>query len=141
MIAAAVEIPEPAHASQSVDLSESSVRYLVIPEVARIEDSGLGIRDQRAAIKDQRLGALAGWARAESRRRDAAHEGDDLRALLRALAVPMGVVAVGYGRGCRIRRVRVPAAREPQESEAVGAVILSRSALAEQRNRREQPGA
>ena len=90
-------------------------------------------------MRDSRLGALATWVRAENRGRDAAQESDDVRGLLNSLAVPAAVVAVGYGRGCRIRRVRVPAAREPHESEAVGAVILSKRVLAEQRGRREQP--
>jgi CheY-like chemotaxis protein len=103
------------------------------------KDSGLGIRDKGLAIRDSRLGALATWVRAENRGRGAAQEGDDVRGLLNSLAVPTAVVAVGYGRGCRIRRVRVPAAREPHESEAVGAVILSKRVLAEQRGRREQP--
>ena len=98
-----------------------------------IKDSGLGIRDQRSGIKDSRLGALASWARSENQTRDAGYGDDDLRGLLTGLAVPSAVVAVGYGRGCRIRRVRVPAAREPKEAEAVGAVIISKRALAEQR--------
>jgi hypothetical protein len=114
------------------------------PVRAKIKDSGLGIRDRGFAdkgsgIRDSRLGALATWVRAENRGRGAAQEGDDVRGLLNSLAVPAAVVAVGYGRGCRIRRVRVPAAREPHESEAVGAVILSKRVLAEQRGRREQP--
>lgn len=108
-------------------------------------DAGVVIRDERSGMRDSRparFGALASWARSENGgRRDAAHDSDDLRGLLTGLAVPSGVVAVGYGRGCRIRRVRVPAAREPQEAEAVGAVILSRRVLAEQRDRRDQPRA
>ena len=106
---------------------------------ANIKDSGLGIRDKGSAMRNSRLGALATWVRAENRGRDAAQASDDVRGLLNSLAVPSAVVAVGYGRGCRIRRVRVPAAREPHESEAVGAVILSKRALAEQRGRRDQP--
>jgi hypothetical protein len=97
------------------------------------KDAELGIRGQRSRIKDQRLGALASWARSENQARDAAYGDDDLRGLLTGLAVPSSVVAVGYGRGCRIRRVRVPAAREPKEAESVGAVIISKRALAEQR--------
>ena len=85
-------------------------------------------------MRDRKLGALASWARSEDRGRHAAPGSDDLRALLTGLAVPSAVVSVGYGRGCRIRRVRVPAAREPQETEAVGAVIISRRLLAEQRD-------
>jgi len=104
---------------------------------SKMKDSGLGIRDQRAAIRDPRLGALASWVRSENNGRDVVKDGDEVRGLLTSLAVPAAVVAVGYGRGCRIRRVRVPAAREPHESEAVGAVILSKRALAERRERRE----
>ena len=103
---------------------------------ARHRDSGLGIREQRAAMRDRKLGALASWARSDDRGRETAPNSDDLRGLLTGLAVPSAVVSVGYGRGCRIRRVRVPAARESQETEAVGAVILSKRLLAEQR---EQP--
>ena len=97
------------------------------------KDSGLGIREQRAAMRDRKLGALASWARSDGRGRETPANSDDLRGLLTGLAVPSAVVSVGYGRGCRIRRVRVPAARESQETEAVGAVILSKRALAEQR--------
>jgi CheY-like chemotaxis protein len=104
----------------------------------RIPDAGFTIRDQRSGIRDRKLGSLAGWARSEERGRETAHASDDLRALLTGLAVPSAVVSVGYGRGCRIRRVRVPAAREAQEAEAVGAVIISRRLLAEQRGQREQ---
>jgi hypothetical protein len=101
---------------------------------ARRGDSGLGIREQRAAMRDRKLGALASWARSDGRGQKTPANSDDLRGLLTGLAVPSAVVSVGYGRGCRIRRVRVPAARESQETEAVGAVILSRRALAEQRD-------
>ncbi len=92
-------------------------------------------------MRDKKLGALATWARSEKRAGDASEAGDDLRRVLAGLAVPASVVSVGYGRGCRIRRVRVPSAREPHEKEAVGAVILSKRALAEQKALREQPPA
>ena len=101
---------------------------------AAIRSQGLGIRD-RVPV---RLGALASWARSEEKARDTAQGGDDLRGLLTGLAVPPAVVSVGYGRGCRIRRVRVLAAREHHEGDAVGAVIISRRALAEQRGLRDQ---
>lgn len=104
-----------------------------------IGDKGFAVRDQGLGTRDSRLGALATWVRAENRGRDTVQNGDDVRGLLTSLAVPASVVAVGYGRGCRIRRVRVPTAREPNESEAVGAVILSKRALAEQRSRHDQP--
>jgi hypothetical protein len=99
------------------------------------------MKGQGLPIKDRgpvRLGALASWARIEERASDAAQASDDLRELLTGLAVPPAVVSVGYGRGCRIRRVRVLATRERQETEAVGAVIISRRVLAEQRSIRDQ---
>lgn len=107
------------------------------------QDSGLAIRSQRSAIRMTRLGALATWARSEGVRRDAGAGGDELRGLLTGLAVPPAVVAVGYGRGCRIRRVRVPAAREPHdaEAEAAGPVIVSKRVLRELRDFRQQPPA
>jgi hypothetical protein len=45
------------------------------------------------------------------------------------------VASVMYPRGCRIRRVRVPAARDRDTAEGVGPVILSRRTLAEQREK------
>jgi CheY-like chemotaxis protein len=103
---------------------------------SRIKDSGLGIRDKRLGTRDSRLGALASWARSERAGRDTGEKTDDLYGLLMGLAVPPAVVAVGYGRGCRIRRVRVPAAPESPLAESNGPVILSKRALAEQREQR-----
>jgi hypothetical protein len=102
---------------------------------SRIRDQGLGIRDQGLRIRDSRLGALASWARSERTGRDTSEKTDDLYGLLMGLAVPPAVVAVGYGRGCRIRRVRVPAAPEAL-AESNGPVILSKRVLAEQREQR-----
>ncbi len=127
-VAEPIPVAEPRHAAAPIYGAESA-----------LPDSGLGIRDKGLGIRDPKLGSLASWARSEHPRRDAAQASDDLRGLLIGLAVPSAVVSVGYGRGCRIRRVRVPSAREPQEAEAVGAVILSKRVLAEQRDRREQP--
>lgn len=129
----------PVQGSAPVQSSGSKRESGILDSRSMIPDSGLGIREERSGIKDARLGALASWVRSESRGRDAAAGGDDLRGLLTGLAVPTAVVAVGYGRGCRIRRVRVPAAREPDETDSVGAVIVSKRLLAEQRERREQP--
>ena len=90
--------------------------------VARREDSGLGIREQRAAMKDSKARGSARAGRdpraAAAKRRPTATTSAGCST---GLAVPSAVVSVGYGRGCRIRRVRVPAARESQETEAVGA--------------------
>jgi hypothetical protein len=110
---------------------------------AKVGDSAPATRDRRLVVKDKapaRLGALASWARSEERGREAAQGSDDMRGLLTGLAVPAAVVSVGYGRGCRIRRVRVLAPREAREG-AVGAVIISRRVLAEQRDLRDQPPA
>jgi hypothetical protein len=142
-IAEPVQIPAPVPIAVSAEPARPKARNSgSAPKASRsgikdsglgIKDSGLAIRDQRSGIRDSRLGALASWARSENQTRDAGFGDDDLRGLLTGLAVPSAVVAVGYGRGCRIRRVRVPATREPKEAEAVGAVIISKRALAEQR--------
>jgi CheY-like chemotaxis protein len=137
-VAEPMRVAEPVHVAAPIQDSVTSVSRIRAARAA-MKDSGLGIRDKRSATRDKRLGALATWARSEHRGDGAAQSSDDLRGLLTSLAVPSAVVAVGYGRGCRIRRVRVPTAREPTEAEAVGAVILSRRLLAEQRDRREQP--
>jgi HPt (histidine-containing phosphotransfer) domain-containing protein len=138
-----VHVPEPpVYVPEPVAVAAAPVQDAKIQDSrSRTKDSGLGIRDQRLAMRDRKLGGLASWARAEGRGRESAYGSDDLRGLLTGLAVPAAVVSVGYGRGCRIRRVRVPAARESQEAEAVGAVIISRQVLAEQRGLREQPTA
>jgi hypothetical protein len=144
LVAEPIHVAEPVHVAEPIQAAEPIHAAAPTSQDAGSEmpDSGLGIRGQRSRVKDRmRFGALATWARSEHPRRDAAQGSDDLRGLLTALAVPSAVVSVGYGRGCRIRRVRVPAAREPQEAEGVGAVILSKRALAEQRDRREQPRA
>lgn len=141
LVAAPVAVP----IEQPAPIQESAPIQDAVPTQdprSRIQESRLAIRDRRSGIRDKRLGALASWARSESRERNPAEGTDYLRGLLTGLAVPSAVVAVGYGRGCRIRRVRVPAAREPREpndAESVGAVILSKRLLAEQRERRDQP--
>jgi CheY-like chemotaxis protein len=150
-VAELIHVPEPIRVVEAIAVAEPIripqpiVVVEAIPVAARVpvaapvrdsrsatKDSGLGIREQRAAMRDKKLGALATWARSEKRAGDAAEAGDDLRGVLAGLAVPSSVVSVGYGRGCRIRRVRVPSAREPHEKEP-GAVIVSKQALAEQR--------
>jgi hypothetical protein len=97
--------------------------------------------DVRLEISDRRLGPLATWVRTDQAPISMSASGDDLRSMLGGLAVPNAVAAVGYPRGVRIRRVRVPAAREPRVTEGAGAVILSKRLLAEQRELREQPRA
>jgi CheY-like chemotaxis protein len=158
-VAAAIPDPEPIHEAAPIQVAAPIQDMAPIRDAAPIHDSapslevtlsldaapgnpdkgseikgpGLGIQDQRSGIRDPRLGALASWARAERPDPGAAAQTDDVRALLAGLAVPTAVVAVGYGRGCRIRRVRVPPAREPMDPAAAGPVILSKRVLAEQR--------
>lgn len=136
-------IPEPLHVAAPVVQAAAPASEPKLHQPARSgkRDSGLGIREQRSAARDARLGTLASWARTENRKRDGEEPGDDLRGVLSGLAVPSAVVSVGYGRGCRIRRVRVPAGREAKEAEAVGAVIVSKRTLAEQRAQRDHSSA
>jgi hypothetical protein len=100
--------------------------------------SDLRPSDGRAS---DRLGPLARWARVEPRKtKDAPVGADDVRALIASLSVPDSVAWVSYARGCRIRRVRVPPAAESDPADSLGAVILSRRALAEQREKRPTAG-
>jgi len=86
----------------------------------------------------ERLGPLARWARSEpvARPKAAPVTADDVRALIASLSVPPAVASVTYARGCRIRRVRVPAAPDSDTSEVPGPVIVSKKLLAEQRDKR-----
>jgi len=76
---------------------------------------------------------LAVWAKIEPRHAsaDAPPQENDLHDLIEGLAVPPNVAAISYAGGCRIRRVRVPAARTAPKKGARGArpVILSKRAL------------
>jgi hypothetical protein len=65
------------------------------------------------------------WLRPETDAPESAKEADNLRALLATLAVPASIASVSYPRGCRIRRVRVPAIPEPESAEASGVVMAS----------------
>lgn len=100
--------------------------------------SAFTLRGQDPAGRDRNVGPLASWARAEKRGGDGLSASDDLRMLLAGLAVPPAIAGVRYPRGVRIRRVRVPASQAADAGDTAGPVILSRRALAEQR---EQTGA
>jgi hypothetical protein len=124
-------VEEPAYARSNEPLQDDS-RDSATPvsewgaaiEAASVIDQGMGAH---------RLGPLATWARLESRRSDSPSTSDDLRMLLGSLAVPPAVAGVRYPRGCRIRRVRVPASKAGDGGDSVGPVILSRRALADRR--------
>jgi CheY-like chemotaxis protein len=88
-----------------------------------------------------RLTPLAMWARTEAEQRapkssqaaEPKTAADELRNLMANLAVPPHVAGVSYGRGCRIRRVRVLGGKERRRADAPGPVILSRRTLERQR--------
>jgi hypothetical protein len=98
-------------------------------------------RNKVAAATLLRLTPLAMWARTEAAHatpvRVATPEpqtaAEELRHLMANLAVPPHVAGVSYGRGCRIRRVRVPGGKERRRADAPGPVILSKRALDRQR--------
>jgi hypothetical protein len=75
---------------------------------------------------------LAVWARREERPARPAAEApasNDLNLLIAGLAVPEDVAGVSYARGCKIRRVRVPALPPSSRTKTTRPVILSRRAL------------
>jgi len=83
-----------------------------------------------------RLMPLTDWARFENGRRPASPtvaKEDDLHDLMEGLDLPAHVAGVTYARGCRIRRVRVPAPRAAPRKGNPRPVILSKRALAEVR--------
>jgi hypothetical protein len=85
---------------------------------------------------------LDAWAKLEARKPAAADDDrqDDLRDLIDGLDLPTEVAAISYAGGCRIRRVRVAAARTATKgrTSAGGSrpVIVSKRALNEARSDR-----
>ena len=90
-----------------------------------------------------RLMPLAFWARRESTAAErrlpasgltvappaAETPADELRDLMAGLSLPAQVAGVSYARGCRIRRVRVPASAAIPRNQGAAPVILSKRAL------------
>jgi hypothetical protein len=80
---------------------------------------------------------LAGWARtgkpADAAAARPAESSSELQELIARLSIPPQVAIVSYPRGCRIRRVRVPPARDVQVIDTPQPVILSRHVLREKR--------
>lgn len=83
-----------------------------------------------------RLVPLAVWARIEKPRAEEPPPSgrDDLRELMKGLSIPLQVAGITYARGCRIRRVRVPALPASARKGSKDPVILSRRALDEIRS-------
>lgn len=106
-----------------------------------VKDSGFRIKDSGSAIRDEGLVALGFaplgvWVRGDRNATEPADGPEDVRGLLSTLAVPSAIAAVSYPRGCRIRRVRVPAIPEADSAEAPGVVVASRGTAGEHRDRR-----
>jgi hypothetical protein len=82
---------------------------------------------------------VSGWARVEQRPADSekAPAKEEYLQLLSGLRIPPHVAAIGYPRGCRIRRVRVRALDEPgaPPAPAKKPVIVSKKALQQSRHR------
>jgi hypothetical protein len=102
------------------------------PGIGELE-SEIGRYDQEP-IGDSLPPVLAAWARQRPSITDLedAPPAGEFHDLLAGLGVPNEVASVAYAHGCRIRRVRVPIARE-QQGPIHGAVLLSRRMLAELR--------
>jgi colicin import membrane protein len=85
-----------------------------------------------------RLMPLAGWARTEqpgNGNSEAEPQApDDLRELMAGWTLPPHVAGISYARGCRIRRVRVPAAEGAKKERGARPLIVSRRALDEARS-------
>ncbi|HEX6465577.1 MAG TPA: hypothetical protein VFZ98_14040, partial [Vicinamibacterales bacterium] len=96
------------------------------------QGSGTGNRDSTRKDFDPRL--VAAWARNAPSITDleAAPPSDEFHQLFGDLGVPDAVASVSYAQGCRIRRVRVPVARE-NRGALQSAVLLSRRVIAELR--------
>jgi hypothetical protein len=103
------------------------------PAIGDLE-SEIGRYYQETSIGDSLPPVLAGWARQRPSITDLEYASPtgEFHDLIAGLGVPNEVASVAYAQGCRIRRVRVPVARE-QHGPLHGAVLLSRRMLAELR--------
>ena len=82
-----------------------------------------------------RLMPVAEWARRDAPRQSTPDKTDygELHELLSNFALSPDVTGVSYPRGCRIRRVRVPAATSAGRTRVTHPVIVSKRALDEMR--------
>ena len=80
---------------------------------------------------------LGVWVRREGDAPETADGREDVRAFLSALGVPNAIASVSYPRGCRIRRVRVPALADAESAEAAGIVIAAGGGPGDRRDRHQ----
>ena len=103
----------------------------------RRADGPRGEEPESALLK---LMPVTAWARTDERRPESPLESprhDEFHELMAGLSIPSQVAAVAYARGCRIRRVRVPAPRPAPRARLSRPVILSKRALHAAKN--DQP--
>ena len=104
------------------------------------KDAGIRSRDPRSANRDEGLVALGfaplgPWVRGDRNATEPADGPEDVRRLLSTLAVPSAIASVSYPRGCRIRRVRVPANPDAESAETSGVVMAPRGTAGDHRDR------
>jgi hypothetical protein len=111
---------------------EAEVEY----EVNLDQDPFADFRPESEESRQSLLRAMpvSQWAKREETRQLASEIAqDEVHNLIEGLALPPHVAGVTYARGCRIRRVRVPAARPAPRSRNAKTVIVSKRALEEAR--------
>lgn len=104
-------------------------------KVARTGYRRPGTEDQESARRDFDPRLVAAWARNAPSITDlaSAPSSDEFHQLFGKLGVPDAVASVSYAHGCRIRRVRVPVARENRGALHGAVIDLSRRVIAELR--------
>lgn len=132
---------DPASASLEPAVPETAVPDLVAvaapdSESRDSKSRDSGIQDEGSRIRDEGLGIprLPVWACRIPSIADLASEtsNDEFHGLIEGHGVSGAVASVAYATGCRIRRLRVPVARE-QSGALHGAVVLSRQLIADLR--------
>ena len=120
---------------------EAEVEYEVDLDSDQFSDFRPEAEERRSSLLQ--LMPLGVWAKVEPRQTlsDNGDREDDLRHLMDGLDLPTDVAAMSYAGGCRIRRVRVPAARTAPRGRTGGSgsrpVILSKRALNQARDDNE----
>lgn len=134
------QAPVPARREISAAAPLPATPKPVQPREARL-DANDPFADFRAVVTGGHIDSvlrnvsIAAWARPSRPADTTSTEQDDTFALLTRLRLPVPVSGFAYPRGCRIRRVRVPAASEAPIATS-DPVIVSKRALEEMRTSR-----